>query len=160
MPFETTNIFLLHTTEEHVLKAQYQVRHTTGVFLLTLSFPGTLLCRQLPYSSPLSASPSSFVYIFIGLKYLGRNLHGKEQWAQGLREPSFLLSQSLLLTEAWSPEGFHGGAQVGPSRLQVAKQQTLQVWKSLSTPDILSWQIGLSDLAAMERVTFFFFFFK
>ena len=56
--------------------------------------------------------------------------------------------------EAWSPERFSGQAQVGPTCFWVAKQPTLQVWKSLSIPDILSWQIGLSDLAAMERVTF------
>lgn len=30
----------------------------------------------------------------------------------------------------------------------VAKRLILQVWKSSSTLDILSWQIGLSELAA------------
>ena len=88
---------------------------------------------------------------FIRLKYLGRNLEGEGQWAQGLRELPFLPRLFPNARGSLVPERFSGQAQVGPSCLWVAKQPTLQVWKSLSTPDILSWQIGLSDLAAMEE---------
>lgn len=38
--------------------------------------------------------------------------------------------------------------------ITVAKRLILQVWKSSSTLDMLSWQIGLSGLAANGKVTF------
>lgn len=126
-------------------------------------WPGSPSWAQLLLSS-LSSLPPLF------LRLLPGNLWDSVFWlpflstseGEGERAPqkswglgwAHVISQPTVPTEEdLSPKRSNDQAPVSLSCLQVAKQQILQAWKSLSIPDILSWQIGLSDLAAMERVT-------
>lgn len=135
------------------VKGQNQSQVQLVIFFSTSSSLGLF---SLGYLLSLCFSPCFPFFLclhFLSLKYLGRNLEGQREWAEDLSEPRCFAACLPLPSKTWVPERFNDRAQEGPSRLRVAKRHALQVWKSLSTSDILSWQIGLSDLAAVERVT-------
>lgn len=155
--FERTKVSLFQTTWEVVIwmcaEGQNLVTSTISVFLFNSFSPWNFPPWAVSFLR-FTLCILFFLYLhFISLKYLGRNLEGQREWAQGPSEPMFLLNPSS--TSEWSLclWKVQWPSPLGPSHLQVAKWQTLKIWKSHTHRIYYPGKLGFQIWQQWKRAT-------